>query len=405
MPANSAIVEGSFRKDCGRSLAVAVSGGVDSLCALVLAKQAGFEVFALHALFCREATDPEETTILKGLAENCARLGVPLEVVDLRTQFQTHVTRPFADAYLAGLTPNPCAACNQTMKFGHLLDRALALGATAMATGHYARLAMGPAPASEEQPLLAQATDRSKDQSYFLSLVPQERLAKACFPLQAATKQEAARIVQEAGLAVPAPKESQDICFIPRQPERYRELLGSLRAEAGLGTAKGRDGASDSERDGTAVRLDDAGDIVLRTPGLTRRLGTHQGLWRYTEGQRQGLGIAWSEPLYVTGKDVSRNILYVGTKQDAVMHGVFVRDLNLMVAEAELPNKAMVRLRYRQQPASATLALEQAEGEHGTLRLRLQLDAPSTLSAPGQTACVYSETGLVLAGGVIEQVF
>ena len=405
MPASSALVEGSFRKDCGRSLAVAVSGGVDSLCALVLAKQAGFEVLALHALFCREATDPEETTILKGLAENCARLGVPLEVVDLRTQFQTHVTRPFADAYLAGLTPNPCVACNRTMKFGHLLDRALALGATGMATGHYARLAMGPAPASEEHPLLAQATDRRKDQSYFLSLVPQERLAKACFPLQATTKQEAARMVQEAGLAVPAPKESQDICFIPRQPERYRELLGALRAEAGLGTAKARDGASGSESDGAAVRLDDAGDIVLRTPGLTRRLGTHQGLWRYTEGQRQGLGIAWSEPLYVTGKDVSRNILYVGTKQDAVMHGVFVRDLNLMVAEAELPNKAMVRLRYRQQPASATLALEQPEGEQGTLRLRLQLDAPSTLSAPGQTACVYSETGLVLAGGVIEQVF
>ncbi len=401
MPASSALFQGSFRNICGRSLAVAVSGGVDSLCALVLAKQAGFDVLALHALFCHDATAPEEASLLNGLADSCTKLGVPLKVVDLRTQFQRHVARPFAGAYLQGLTPNPCAACNRTMKFGHLLDRALALGASFMATGHYARLAVTPAPASEEHPLLAQGTDRGKDQSYFLSLVPQARLVKVCFPLQAVTKQEAARIVQKAGLAVPAPKESQDICFIPRQPERYRKFLGSMLPEEGLGRSCEIDRGTE---DGASC-LDATGDIVLRSQDLTRRLGTHQGLWRYTEGQRQGLGVAWSEPLYVTGKNMTDNILYVGTKQDAVMHGALVRDLNLMVAEAELPSTALVRLRYRQQPAPAGLALEQDEGKQGKLRMRIRLDTPSTLSAPGQTACVYSHEGLVLAGGIVEQVF
>ncbi|MCR5257258.1 MAG: tRNA 2-thiouridine(34) synthase MnmA [Desulfovibrio sp.] len=393
MPASSAFLQGSFRSSCRRSLAVAVSGGVDSLCALILAKQAGFDVLALHALFCHDAGVPEERTIMEGLAESCAKLGVPLEVADLRAPFQTHVVAPFADAYLKGFTPNPCAACNRTMKFGHLLDRALALGADFMATGHYARLATKPKPASDEDPLLAWGTDRSKDQSYFLSLVPQARLAKVCFPLQAMTKQEGARLVQKAGLTVPASKESQDICFVPRQPERYREFLGSLRPEAGR------------ETEGGATLLGAAGDIVLRSQGMTRRLGTHHGLWRYTEGQRQGLGIAWTEPLYVTCKDATDNILYVGTKQDAVMHGALVRDLNLMVAEAELPSKALVRLRYRQQPAPATIALGRGEEKQEALRLHIRLDAPSTLSAPGQTACVYSREGLVLAGGVIEQVF
>nr|MCR5257773.1 tRNA 2-thiouridine(34) synthase MnmA [Desulfovibrio sp.] len=148
-----------------------------------------------------------------------------------------------------------------------------------------------------------------------------------------------------------------------------------------------------------------AGDIVLRSQGLRKRLGTHRGLWRYTEGQRQGLGVAWAEPLYVTGKDATDNILYVGTKQDAVMHGALVQELNLMVAEAELPARALVRLRYRQQPAHASISLEQGGGKQGSSRLRIQLDAPSALSAPGQTACVYSEEGLVLAGGIIEQIF
>ncbi len=405
MPASSSLFQGSFRNACGRSLAVAVSGGVDSLSALVLAKRAGFDVLALHALFCRDAGDPEERAIMKGLAESCARIGVPLEVADLRAQFQAQVASPFADAYLQGLTPNPCSACNRTMKFGHLLDRALALGADCMATGHYARLATEPAPASEQRPLLARGTDRGKDQSYFLSLVPQERLAKVCFPLEAATKQESCRIVQDAGLDVPAPKESQDICFVPRQPERYRDFLASLRQAQGLGAACGGHGGRDGGTESVARRLDATGDIVLRTRGQARRLGTHQGLWRYTEGQRQGLGIAWSEPLYVTGKDVGHNILYVGTKRDAVMHGVLVRELNCMVAEADLPERALVRLRYRQQPAPATLAPQQNEGRQGEPHLLILLDAPSTLSAPGQTACVYSQEGLVLAGGVIEQVF
>ena len=288
-------------------LAVAVSGGVDSLCALLRLREQGHDVLALHGLFLPDAASsglrpapegprlltaaealatplpPASRQAVEGLQTACGQLGIPLHVADMRAVFDREVVTPFVRAYARGRTPNPCALCNRAIKFGALLDAALSLGADRIATGHYARLLDGPA-----GPVLAAADDLAKDQSYFLSLVPRERLRRAVFPL--ARQDQAASIAQvkDAGLAVPVPQESQEICFIPAGEDAYRAFLERRRQAEGLSLpGSGPVLLEEADSDGRPV---------------LRPLARHEGLWRYTEGQRRGLGIAHSEPLYVLRK-------------------------------------------------------------------------------------------------------
>ena len=356
-------------------LAVAVSGGVDSLCALILCRKSGRDVIAVHALF--SGTEEEHAEAIGGLTENCRILGVPFRVLDLRAEFQASVISYFASAYSRGLTPNPCAVCNRTMKFGALLEKALGLGADRLVTGHYAALSTGPAPASEDAPMLSRAADAHKDQSYFLSLVPRKAFSRVYFPLLAQTKQETRRLVADAGLSVPVSRESQEICFIPREADHYRRFLFSLMEKEGK-------------------ELPGPGPIVLRTGRTEKPIGRHNGLWRFTEGQRQGIGICWKVPLYVTGKDPSSNTLFVGQKEDTFIREADISDLNLMVPR--LPERALIRLRYHQQPSPATIP----PTETG---IRITLDTPAALSAPGQIAAVYDPAGRILAGGFITKLF
>ena len=225
-------------------LAVAVSGGVDSLCALLRLREQGHDVLALHGLFLPDAASsglrpapegprlltaaealaaplpPASRQAVEGLQTACGQLGIPLHVADMRAVFDREVVTPFVRAYARGRTPNPCALCNRAIKFGALLDAALSLGADRIATGHYARLLDGPA-----GPVLAAADDLAKDQSYFLSLVPLERLRRAVFPLARQDKAASIAQVKDAGLAVPVPQESQEICFIPAGEDAYRAFL------------------------------------------------------------------------------------------------------------------------------------------------------------------------------------
>ena len=225
-------------------LAVAVSGGVDSLCALLRLRGEGHDVLALHGLFLPDAPSsgprpapegprlltaaealaaplpPASRQAVEGLQTACGQLGIPLHVADMRAVFDREVVTPFVRAYARGHTPNPCALCNRAIKFGALLDAALSLGAGRIATGHYARLQDGPA-----GPVLAAADDLAKDQSYFLSLVPLERLRRAVFPLARQDKAASIAQVKDAGLAVPVPQESQEICFIPAGEDAYRAFL------------------------------------------------------------------------------------------------------------------------------------------------------------------------------------
>ncbi len=403
------------------TVAVAVSGGVDSLCALVMLRQAGHRVLALHGLFLPEA----DLAPPPGLEEACAVLGVPLHIADLRPVFQREVLAPFAAAYAAGRTPNPCALCNRAIKFGALLDAAQKLGAQKLATGHYARLVSAPEENVPESrvmgctgrehtshddtalkatcqentahddtlhlPLLAAAHDATKDQSYFLSLVPRARLAHACFPLADQDKTRTREIVAQAGLTVPLPSESQDICFAP--------AVGASADQASSGGSVSEAYRPFLERHWQAASImpPGPGPVVLRSAdGTHREIARHKGLWRYTEGQRKGLGIAHSEPLYVLAKDGFANTLVVGPRALLGVARCTTGIANVALPTQYWPREVLVRLRHRHRPAPASVRLD-VEG-----RLEIAFAEPQFPSAPGQVAAVYDAAGRVLAAGIVE---
>ncbi len=360
----------------GSSLtAVAVSGGADSLYALASLMAAGHGAFALHARFLPpELAPPDHAAALERLAAACSRLGAALHVVDCAAAFTAAVIEPFVRAYAAGLTPNPCARCNAAMKFGLLLDEAEKLGAARLATGHYARLER-----TAEGPALYAGRDTAKDQSYFLALVPAVRLAKALFPLAEARKDAVRAYLASRGLDVPLPAESQDVCFVPGGA--YRPFVRTWAERFGLA-------------------LPGAGPV--KTPD-GRTVGEHSGVWRYTEGQRKGLGIAWKAPLYVLRKDMETNTLLVGEENAARDDPLAVSDVNCLVPFAQWPADLCIRTRYRQAPREAAAAWAA-----GGATLLLREKNPGGPHARGQLAAVYSRESLngeerlrVLAGGII----
>lgn len=340
-------------------IAVAVSGGLDSLMTLCLLKEAGHKVLAVHAVFV-----PGNEERLTGLRQACGSLKIPLEIVDLSAEFTRKVIEPFAAAYAAGATPNPCVTCNRDMKFGLLLEAALALGAKRLATGHYARTAYFKAE-GEEYLTFGRAADASKDQAYFLGLVPPESLRLALFPLADQLKTDLRAEVSRRGLFIPESKESQEICFIPN--DDYRAFL----------LAKGLPAA-------------EPGPMLLPDG---REVGTHHGLWRHTEGQRRGLGVAHSEPLFVIGKDTARNALLLGTKKDLYIIAWRAENINFHVPFKLWPTEVLVRTRYRQAPQPATAQFHSNSLE---IAFRSQHERP----APGQLVVVYDPNGLMLAAGI-----
>lgn len=367
-------------------IAVAVSGGVDSLCALLLLRRAGHDVLALHGFFLPEQPQPppgDACDPLPGLEAACRALNLPLRTMDLRAVFQREVMTPFAKSYAEGRTPNPCAHCNRAVKFGTLLDAALSLGADKLATGHYARLLSGRQGEKDAPPFLAAAHDRAKDQSYFLSLVPAARLRYALFPLADQDKARSVALVAAAGLAVPLPRESQDICFVPESDAAYRPFLAAQWRAQGL----------EPPGEGPVLLASESGGAA----GDLREIGRHQGLWRYTEGQRKGLGIAHSEPLYVLRKDRTNNALIVGPRALLGMRACLTGPANILVPPEHWPEDVLARLRHRQRAVPAHAALV---GD----RLRITLEAPQLPSAPGQVAALYDAAGRVLAGGVVEEI-
>jgi len=317
----------------------------------------GDEVLALHGLFLPHTDD----AAVLGLTEACARLGVPLHLIDLRAEFEALVAAPFAAEYLAGRTPNPCARCNAHLKFGLLLDRALDLGAEALASGHFA--ASGPHPVYGWA--LSRGADPAKDQSYFLSLVPGERLRRALFPLALRLKAEARAELDRRGYAPPLPEESQEICFVPG--DDYRAFLAARNAN-----------------------LPEGGSAVLPDGAV---VGRHQGLWRSTIGQRRGLGIAFREPLYVLDKDIARNLLVVAPRAALLVDAFAADEVNSLVDPQLWPEEVLVQTRYREAAKPARV-----EFSGGSLAVRFL--EPQLRPAPGQVAALYDLGGVVLAGAV-----
>jgi len=338
--------------------AVALSGGADSLMTLLLLRESGAAVMGVHALFLEHP----EPALHQQLQALCTEFDVPFELIDLRREFEQLVIEPFVRAYQSGLTPNPCAACNPGIKFGLLQDRVRECGAQRLATGHYARLE--PAPYG---PALFRGLDPAKDQSYFLSMVPRARFEGVVFPLARMTKAEVLAELRARGLTPPAGKESQEVCFIP---EDYRGFLRSRGA-----------------------KLSGPGAITLADGTV---LGRHTGLWNHTLGQRKGLGIAYSEPLYVTGKDFRQNRLIVGPKSETLAAGCRTGEPNLLCPHEHWPAEVLVQTIYRQRPEPALVTVDESG-------MTITFTAPRPLPTPGQVAAVYSAEGQILAGAIIRE--
>ena len=260
------------------TVAVAVSGGMDSLLALALLREAGHDLMAVHGHFLPPGPDRER--VVDGLAENCAALDVPFHALDLHREFETRVIAPFVDGYRAGLTPNPCALCNPRMKFGVLFDAARELGADAVATGHYVRVEEH----GEFGRLLVRGDDRGKDQSYFLALVSLEILRASHFPLAGVHKRKVAAILKRHGLTPPLPSESQEICFVPDDDyHAFLQVRGSMPGPGPISLA-----------DGTGGRR--APGAVAAHPGPAARPETWPGGSRSTCSTR----IISSKPLWLS---------------------------------------------------------------------------------------------------------
>ena len=343
------------------NITVAISGGTDSLFALLYLKEQGHSVTALHARFLPSSgNDP-----VPALEKLCRSIGIPLRVADLSEAFRRSVIEPFALAHTMARTPNPCALCNRAMKFGRLLDAAAAHGET-FATGHYASMEEHPV----YGPALRAGKDGAKDQSYFLALVPTARLRRCIFPLSTWKKTDIRAWLAGRGHTPPLPSESQEICFIP-DDDHYAWL--EKKKKEGL-------------------NLPGPGPVLLA--GENRIIAEHRGLWQYTEGQRRGLRIAWKEPLYVLQRRPEDNTLVVGPRNMLPVLSCSAGELNLMVEPALWPEELFVRVRYHQAPVPARVSVS---GE----RMIVEFLSPQQLPAPGQVAAVYDGDGFVLAGGIL----
>jgi tRNA-uridine 2-sulfurtransferase len=349
-----------------------MSGGVDSSVTAALLKEQGYDVIGIsmqvwdYSRFT--AVDGEKFGACCSLddihdARRVAeQLEIPFYVVNFEEEFQRLVIDDFIAEYHRGRTPNPCVRCNQRIKFDLLMKKARDLGADFLATGHYARL--------EERGgriRMLKGMDEKKDQSYFLFTLTQEQLRATLFPLGGMTKQEVRGLATRFGLRVAEKGESQEICFVP--DDDYVRFL----EEAG-----GKETLS--------------GDIVDRNGNV---LGRHEGTYRYTVGQRKGLGVAHSHPLYVLGVDAGRREVIVGARDELEAEGLIATEVNWIAPEPDSPIEATCKIRYRQKQVDCTIVPIAG----GCVEVRFARREKAV--TPGQ-AVVFYDGDEVLGGGWIE---
>ncbi len=355
----------------GARVVVAMSGGVDSSLVAALVRKAGYEAVGITLqLYDHGAATAKKGACCAGQDIHDARrvaetIGIPHYVLDYEARFKASVIDRFADSYLKGETPIPCVACNQTVKFRDLLEVARDLGAAALATGHYVESRPGPRGFE-----LHQAADTDRDQSYFLFQTTQAQLDYLRFPLGPLRKAEVRALAHELALPVAQKPDSQDICFVPSG--RYSQVIERLRP-----------GAAEP---GAIVDMDG------------RVLGRHDGIINFTIGQRRGLRIASSEPLFVVRLDAVRREVVVGPREALLRHRIRLRDVNWLGGELRDGLRIAAKIRSTGVAEPATLAIEPG-GE-----FMVTLDAGEHGVSPGQACVLYASTSprsRVLGGGFI----
>ncbi|MCI8589979.1 MAG: tRNA 2-thiouridine(34) synthase MnmA [Clostridiales bacterium] len=346
-----------------KNVMIAMSGGVDSSVACLLLLEQGYAcVGATMHLFSKEKLFSGEDSTAEDAQAVAERLSVPWQLCCLEKEFDEHVLAPFAACYEAGGTPNPCVFCNQYLKFGALIDHGLAMGCDYIATGHYARIEQ-----KNGRYLLKKAADLSKDQSYVLYTLTQRQLAHVLLPLGELTKEKVRTLALAHGFGNAGKKDSQDICFVPD---------GDYAAAIARYTGKQYP----------------AGDFVDRTG---KKLGRHKGFIRYTIGQRKGLGLSLSEPMYVCEKRPETNEVVLGRNDELFSSSLDAVRVNWIAFDPpEHPVKAAAKIRYNQVESPATITVT-GEGQ-----AHVVFDEPQRAIASGQSVVFY-DGDYVLGGGII----
>jgi len=345
-----------------------MSGGVDSSVAAALLKQQGYDVIGMMLRLWSEPgkADSNRCCTPDAMAQArrvAARLGIPFYAIDAQQIFREIVVGYFIEGYAQGITPNPCLACNRYIRWEYLLNHALALGADYLVTGHYVRLSND----TDGRIQLLRAVDRQKDQSYVLHVLTQAQLEHALFPIGDFTKPQVRQLAESLGLAVASRPDSQDLCFLAG--DDYREFL--LRNSPGIASP---------------------GMIQTRSG---ERLGEHRGLPFYTIGQRKGLGIAHTQPLYVLEKNIPQNTLIVGTEDELGSSELMVEKANWVRGEPPPgPFRAQVKIRYKARDAWAQVNPLSAN------KIQIHSEEPLRDITPGQAAVIYDDD-ICLGGGII----
>ena len=365
-----------------KTIAVAMSGGVDSSTVAAMLRTDGYDVIGLTMQLWNQRRLAGHPGIPEAVQGRCCSLddvydarrvaetlGIPYYVVNHEDRFERDVVRPFVEEYLSGRTPIPCSLCNNHLKFDQLLVVARQIGAEAVATGHYARVEFDE---HRARWLLKRATDVSKDQTYFLFGLTQEQLSRTLFPLGGMTKAEVRALAKRYGLALAEKPDSQEICFVPGGD--YKNFLDAYMAEQGEGLP------------------DTAGELVT-TGGEV--IGEHHGIHNFTVGQRKGLGVATGSPLYVIQIKGDARQVVVGNEGELYSRTCRARRVNLIsVDQLREPMKVSVKIRHKHAGAAATIE------KSGADEIQISFEEPQRAVTPGQAAVFYAED-VVVGGGWI----
>lgn len=366
-------------------IAVAMSGGVDSSAAAAILKAQGHELVGFtmqlwnqrRGISLDENGDPlpsrccslDDVYDARRVAEE---LGFPFYVLNLERDFERDVVHPFVTSYLTGETPIPCVSCNSRLKFASLDRLAASLDCEKVATGHYARVEYD---STADRYRLRRGRNLQKDQSYFLWELTQDQLARAMFPLGEMSKPEVRDVARQHKLAIANKEESQEICFVPDGD--YAGFIDRYLAA-----------------EGTTERLPGEGELV---DSSGRVIGTHRGLHHYTVGQRRGIGIAADHPLYVISIDSAKNRVVVGSSEELLSREFTATGVNWIALDSpESPVRAAVRVRYRHEPAPATIT------PLPNCQAGICFDEPQRAITPGQATVFYRGDEVVGGGWIIK---